>query len=549
MIYYVCKYAPVELLESFGTPCARLEPVSSSFDCADSCAHPNLCGYGKAVLETALTKNIRELVFTDCCDVMRRVYDVLKCHGGPEFLWMLPLPHKAGDPEARLLGGELQRLAKAYAAYRGTEPDSGKLLSGWLASSMETGAAERHISLAGAHGGARLAQTVREHFSLPVTDDTCSGVRILPKPECPADAPDLLMRYADALLRQRRPCMRMLDTRGRGESDAAGIIYHTMKFCDYYGFEYMLLQGKKHPPLLKIETDCTPRSEELLDTRLDAFAETLHVRPSEKNSPRTGAVHYAAGVDSGSTSTDAVILNADRRILGRSIVPTGAGAVAGAETALAQALERAGIRREELGVLVTTGYGRETVGLSGESVTEITCHAKGAYFLYPAARTVIDIGGQDSKVIRLSGGGQVENFVMNDKCAAGTGRFLELMARTLGYRLEEMGQKGLEWSKDVSISSMCTVFAESEVVSLVAQNTPAADIIHGLNQAVAAKTTALVRRVNGGPKYIMTGGVARNPGVVSALEEKLGEPVFVPEDAQLCGAIGAALLGLEHAER
>ena len=548
MIYYVCKYTPVELLGSFGVPCVRLEPTVSSFDCADSCAHPNLCGYGKAVIETVLTQDIRELILTDCCDVMRRVYDVLSESSKLDFLRILPLPHKSGEAEARLLGGELLRLREAYAAYRGTVFDPGGLLALWQGAAAESGSAGAHLSLSGAHGGAHLLQTVQSRFSLPVTDDTCSGTRVLPSPDCTAQTPDLLTHYAGALLRQRRPCMRMLEIRGRMDSGAAGIIYHTMKFCDYYGFEYMHLNNRKQPPLLKIETDCTAQSEGQLRTRLDAFAETLHARPTEVGAVSTGPVRYAAGVDSGSTSTDAVVLDAARNILGRAILPTGAGAAAGAEQALALALSQAGIRREELGALVTTGYGRETVGLPGDSVTEITCHARGAHFLHPAARTVIDIGGQDSKVICLGSGGQVENFAMNDKCAAGTGRFLELMARTLGFSMDEMGQKGLEWTAEVAISSMCTVFAESEVVSLVAQNTPAADIIHGLNRAVAAKTHTLVRRANGRPEYIMTGGVARNPGVVRALEEKLDAAVFVSDDAQLCGAIGAALLGLEHAE-
>ena len=548
MIYYVCKYTPIELLESFGVPCARLEPTVSSFDCADSCAHPNLCGYGKAVIETVLTQEIRELILTDCCDVMRRVYDVLAESGKLDFLRLLPLPHKSDEAEARLLGEELRRLQAEYAAYRGTVSAPADLLVRWRGATAETEPIGAHLSLSGAHGGAHLLQSVQSRFSLPVTDDTCSGGRVLPAPDCGAAAPDLLTRYAAALLRQHRPCMRMLEIRGRTEDGAVGIIYHTMKFCDYYGFEYMHLHNRKQPPLLKIETDCTAQSEGQLRTRLDAFAETLRVQPSQTSAAPAGPVRYAAGVDSGSTSTDAVVLDAARNILGRAILPTGAGAAAGAEQALALALSQAGIRLEDLGALVTTGYGRETVGLPGASVTEITCHARGAHFLHPAARTVIDIGGQDSKVICLGPDGQVENFAMNDKCAAGTGRFLELMARTLDFSLDEMGQRGLEWTAEVSISSMCTVFAESEVVSLVSQNTPAADIIHGLNRAVAAKTHTLVRRANGGPEYIMTGGVARNPGVVRALEEKLGAAVFISEDAQLCGAIGAALLGLEHAE-
>jgi predicted CoA-substrate-specific enzyme activase len=197
-------------------------------------------------------------------------------------------------------------------------------------------------------------------------------------------------------------------------------------------------------------------------------------------------------------------------------------------------------------VIVTTGYGRETIGLSDGSITEISCHAKGAHFLVPEVRTVIDIGGQDSKVIRLDEKGNVINFVMNDKCAAGTGRFLETMAKTLELSLSEMSEIGLKWKNEIAISSMCTVFAESEVVSLVAENTATEDIIHGLNESVANKTAALVKRLGGEAEYVMTGGVAQNKGVVNALEGKLGCSINVPEYAQLCGAIGAALFALDE---
>ena len=160
-------------------------------------------------------------------------------------------------------------------------------------------------------------------------------------------------------------------------------------------------------------------------------------------------------------------------------------------------------------------------------------------------RTVIDIGGQDSKVIRLDENGAVINFVMNDKCAAGTGRFLEMMARTMEMSLDEMSRMGLKYKEDITISSMCTVFAESEVVSLIAQNKAADDIVHGLNKAVASKTAALVKRVGGEERYMMTGGVSKNRGVVSEIEKILGVKLHISDKAQLNGALGAALFALE----
>ena len=214
----------------------------------------------------------------------------------------------------------------------------------------------------------------------------------------------------------------------------------------------------------------------------------------------------------------------------------------------AEALKEAGLQREDIDALVTTGYGRTAIKNGDKSITEITCHARGAHFLNPEVRTVIDIGGQDSKVIRLDENGAVANFVMNDKCAAGTGRFLEMMARTMEMNLDQMSECGLEFKEDITISSMCTVFAESEVVSLIAQNKATDDIVHGLNKAVAVKTAALTRRVGGEEKYMMTGGVSKNKGLVKTLEEKLGTKLVISDKAQLCGALGAALFAADMAD-
>ena len=258
-------------------------------------------------------------------------------------------------------------------------------------------------------------------------------------------------------------------------------------------------------------------------------------------------VYYVAGIDSGSTSMDVVILDKDGKIKSTMIIPTGGGAMMSAEKSLEMAVEKAGIKKENIVRIVTTGYGRAYIDSGDDSITEITCHAKGAHYLNPNVRTVIDIGGQDIKAISIDENGAVKNFLMNDKCAAGTGRFLEMMARTLGLSLEEMSTRGLEWKENVVISSMCTVFAESEVVSLVAQNKDVADIIHGLNVSVASKVGALAARLgkkNPG-EYMMTGGVAKNKGIIQALEEKLGAKLYICDEAQLCGALGAALFAYE----
>ena len=500
-VYTVCKYAPLELLAGFGLTAERLDPAPASFPCSDSCAHPNLCGYGKAVLEEVVGKGIKALLLVDCCDVCRRIYDILRQREDTEFLFLMTLPHKDGAAERMLLTRELRRLQDALAAHTGRGCNTPAVVKAWedgCSAAELAEITEPHIRLTGAHGGELLLRAIRERAALPVLDNTCTGSRKLPQPGAVSSG-TFLSDYAVALLGQARPCMRMQFRDEKDDPGVVGIVCHTVKFCDYYGFQYRHLRERPGVPLLKIETDGTPQSSGQLKTRLDAFLETI--QPGEiKMNENHKKIRYAAGVDSGSASTDAVILDANGQILGSAILPTGAGAASGAERA--------------------------------------------AHYLDPDARTVIDIGGQDSKVIRLDENGNVENFVMNDKCAAGTGRFLEMMARTLEMSLEEMSERGLHWKKDVSISSMCTVFAESEVVSLVAENTATEDIIHGLDRAVADKTAALVRRLGGEPVYIMTGGVARNRGVVSALEEKLGETIRVPEEAQLCGALGAALIAL-----
>ena len=319
-----------------------------------------------------------------------------------------------------------------------------------------------------------------------------------------------------------------------------GLVYHTVKFCDFYAFEYENLRRRTALPLLKVETDFTPLSSGQLSTRLEAFLEGLELRPVPAAAARRGA--YVAGIDSGSTTTNVVVLDRAGNVAASAIVRTGPKASQGAEKAFAAL---GGFTPEDMAAIVATGYGRNNIPFATGQVTEITCHARGAHRLYPEARAIVDIGGQDSKVICLDETGGVTNFVMNDKCAAGTGRFLELMARTLELNLEEMALVGLHWEQELTISSMCTVFAESEVVSLIADNHSAADIVHGLNQSVAAKTAALASRAGAKGPYMMTGGVARNRGVTEALEARLGAPLWLPPEPDLCGALGAALFALD----
>jgi predicted CoA-substrate-specific enzyme activase len=248
------------------------------------------------------------------------------------------------------------------------------------------------------------------------------------------------------------------------------------------------------------------------------------------------------GIDVGSTTTKAVVADGGGEILGSALAPTGVSGSEAARTVLDRAVAEAGATRGDLRAVVATGYGRELVPFADSRVTEITCHARGAFARIGVAFTLIDIGGQDTKAISVTGSGKVERFLMNDRCAAGTGRFLEVMARALETDLAHLADLSLEAERGVKISSMCTVFAESEVVSLLARGTPRGEIARGLHCGVAERAGGLARKVGLRGEVYLSGGVAFNRAVASALGEFLGREVSVIPDPQLNGAYGAALL-------
>ncbi len=248
-----------------------------------------------------------------------------------------------------------------------------------------------------------------------------------------------------------------------------------------------------------------------------------------------------AGIDVGSISTKAALLEDGRFIRGR-IAFTGYNAEAAGRRIFQEILQEAGLAEDAVGGIVATGYGRKSVSFAGRNVTEILCHATGARFLDPEIRSVVDIGGQDSKAIVLEADGRVKTFAMNDKCAAGTGRFLEVMARALEVDLERFGDLSLHAESPARISSLCTVFAESEVISLIARGEQRENIVAGIHDSIGSRVSAMARRLGIVPPVMMTGGVARNAGVVQALGKALDLALRVSPHAQLTGAIGAAVL-------
>ena len=256
---------------------------------------------------------------------------------------------------------------------------------------------------------------------------------------------------------------------------------------------------------------------------------------------------FAAGIDIGSITTEALLFDKDKGIVGYVILPTGANSGKTAEAALEKALSGAGISQSDVLCTVATGCGRKRAQFANHTVTEITCIAKGVNNLFPGARTIIDIGGQDTKAIKIDGQGRVTEFEMNDKCAAGTGRFIEVMAAALNVELNSIGEISLKHSKELTISSICTVFAESEVISLVSEGEELEDILYGIHKAIAGRTVGLLNRLGGAEgEVIMAGGVAKNIGVIKALEAALQTSLKIYKEPQVVGALGAAILALER---
>ena len=250
---------------------------------------------------------------------------------------------------------------------------------------------------------------------------------------------------------------------------------------------------------------------------------------------------YFLGIDIGAVSAKGVIVK-DNTVLSRTVLDTGPDVERAANTLLQSLLKRAQITINDINRTVATGYGRSSVPFADKKMTEITCHTRGVIHLMPEARTIIDVGGQDSKAIRVDEEGTVCDFVMNDKCAAGTGRFLEVMAKALELKSDELGSIALNSTKPAAISSVCTVFAESEIVSLRGEGKKREDIVAGIHCAIASRINSMTMQIGCEDPVVLTGGVARNAGLVRALEHEMQRSVNVPEYPQLTGALGAALI-------
>ncbi|MTE01646.1 2-hydroxyglutaryl-CoA dehydratase [Paracoccus sp. YIM 132242] len=254
---------------------------------------------------------------------------------------------------------------------------------------------------------------------------------------------------------------------------------------------------------------------------------------------------YVMGIDFGSTTAKTVILDLKGKRVAHAVAHMGAVSGDGVKASIKMALDQAGLTQADMGRTVSTGYGRRMLDMADKNYTEITCHARGAVAMVPGARLVIDIGGQDSKVIAVDDNGLVAQFAMNDRCAAGTGKFLEVLARAVEVDLDKLGELALGAREKLKISSMCATFAETEVISLLAEGHPKTDVMGAVHAAIAARTLGLVGRVGKKGPVVMTGGVARNPAAVHYIEQALDMPLILPELPQIAGALGAALIGLD----
>lgn len=563
MIGYICKYTPIEIFEVMGEEVERIEPEVASFNQADTLMHPNICSFAKGVLEVSLENKYDAIILTTCCDSIRRVYDVLKNRLPDKFIYILDVPRINKDAGIELYAKRIKGMVEEYEKFSGKKYDEDKLKAYLKEKYSEKRGGKNNknsrikqgltVGVLGARANKNIHKILSEHDAIVAFDLTCTGLdrKLLIEDE------DVILGLARAMMSQF-PCMRMETAANRDEiikryaDSVDGVIYHTVQFCDNYSYEYAWIKGVIHKPLLLLETDNTKQSYGQVLTRIEAFLESLRSSDAAKKERinmqkalKGGKEMYVLGIDSGSTSTNAVIMDGDRQIKAFDVVRTGAKSGESAERILKDVLDKAGLKRDDISWIVSTGYGRVSIPFADENVTEISCHGKGAHYFNPGIRTILDIGGQDSKAIKLDENGEVIDFVMNDKCAAGTGRFLEAIARTLEIGIDELGPVALKSGEAIEITSMCTVFAESEVISLIANNKEKSDIANGICRAIANKAYSLLKRVGLEEDYMMTGGVAKNSGVIRAVEDKIGAKLYICPEPEIVGAVGAALCALE----
>ncbi|AKI97965.1 acyl-CoA dehydratase activase [Kosmotoga pacifica] len=580
MIYYACSYVPLEILLASKLPFERIEETDYS---EDPLVHRNLCGYCKATFEKIKTLDENDLfIAVDSCDAMRRIGDLVQVATKARTIH-LRLPWTRNENALEFYKNQLKVLLDVLSEFRGYEITNEELIEGietfntlknniWklhydgfkytqiqkaidLAySGKQYDPLPEHIKdaprlavVGGIIKNVSFSEMIERVGGELILNETCGGVRGFTGEINTSSHP--LDEIAKRVIQRRVPCGRFVDMREGAYPLAEefkklkieGVIRMSQKFCDF--FDDYPVPGEI--PVLSLEIDFPLGSLGQLSTRVGAFIEKLRKGNWKSGSSKLGRKGLFLGVDSGSTTTNLVVVNAEGKMVSWKVAPTGINGSVTARKLLDELFSELNITANDISYCIATGYGRDIIDFADESITEITCHARGARALFPEARSIVDIGGQDSKVIRLDEEGNVVDFTMNDKCAAGTGRFLEVMARVLEKDLDAMAAAAERARKNLAISSMCTVFAESEVVSLIGKGESINDISAGLFRSISKRIGAMYKRVKGQPPVVFTGGVAKNSGIVKALEEELNIKFLIPEVPDIVGAYGAAIMARE----
>ncbi|MEN3007588.1 acyl-CoA dehydratase activase [Pseudothermotoga sp.] len=560
MIVYNCPLVPFEFFHALKIPFRRIRPNSIEFQKL----HPNVCSFCRSAVCSVEPNDV--LVWVDSCDSMRRAYDFLKKTNRSFYLHV---PVKNDGVVLRAFADELRKLwEKLKEAFNREVPVSeleethswflessknlekalfedpykAKELFESLSNQEWIGSTKKdtlRVLLVGSWVSEELVKFI-ENSGACVLNATCSGPYAL--------LSDVQMKnnvfesIASRILNKKLVCGRFSSDRKLSELvksfEPSAVVLHTAKFCDFYHFDEQILEKLK-VPFVSVEENFSSGGFEQTKTRIGALLESL-----KRFSKPAANFSYFIGIDSGSTSTKLVAVDRSGNILLQEILKTGADPKESAKRLLMKSSQELKISREDVFV-VATGYGRDAIDFAQERVTEITCHAIGVSYLYENVGTIIDIGGQDSKVIRLENG-KVVDFVMNDKCAAGTGRFLEIVASILETPIEALGEESLKAKQELNISSVCAVFAESEIISLRSKGYNKQDIIRAAHEAIARRIYAMYQRVKGRPPIVLTGGVALNKGLKCALEKLISVELIVPKNPITTGALGAALIGLQQ---
>lgn len=551
-----CSLLPVEMFISKGFTPHYLTP--EELGCENTGTHychfhENICSYAKLLFEY-LSKREAEfdvIVVPASCDAMKKLYSSLLEKVPKKKLFFLDHPRAKTPDAAAFYASQLAALEKflgpvATIVACHPEPQAKDLMT----SSTKIGILGSNI-----YSGV-LIDVLKAHNAEPVYLNQCLS-KLRPDDKILGMYGQVAepLKIAQVLL-EKNICPRTHDEAGRQKiindikaQGIKGVVVNSLKFCDFYPFEYIFLKESLGPdfPILITENDLMSKDEGQISTRLSAFLERIGGAAfTSKKAKIKGQKAEACfvGLDSGSHSTKGVCIDGSGEILAYEIIPTGTKVRDAAMKCLENLLKKAGKTRKDVNKITSTGYGRQCIEFADGSVTEITCHAVGANHVLKEPATIIDIGGQDSKAISFDGQGNVKKFVMNDKCAAGTGRFLEVMANKLHMDIGEFSKLAMETDKHVSVTSMCSVFAESEVISLLADGHGKERIAKGIHKSIAGRTASLVKRIEGEPPYYMTGGVARNKALLEELSEALGSKIKPLDNPQIMGALGAAIYSL-----